>query len=176
MARAAWMGGWVIVAGLSVVSLGAAGRDVPLVEAVKASNTTAVRTLIQQRTDVNSPETDGTTALHWAARRDALDAADLLIRAGANVKAVNRYGVTPLALACLNGNAAMIDRLLKAGADATASIGEGETMLMIAARTASLNILRAFTAPERAGSCFLTGASIARSNCSAQAHHGRIFL
>ena len=34
---------------------------------------------------------------------DDLEAAELLIRAGANVRATNRYGVAPLALACLNG-------------------------------------------------------------------------
>ena len=49
------------------------------------------------------------------------EVADLLIRAGANVKAANREGVTPLAMASLYGNAAMIDRLLKAGADAKAA-------------------------------------------------------
>ena len=47
--------------------------------------------------------------------------ADRLIRAGADVKAANRYGVTPLSLACINGNAAMIEKLLKAGADANAA-------------------------------------------------------
>ena len=76
-----------------------------------------MRALLQQRVDVNTPEADGTTALHWAAHRDDLDTVDLLIRAGANVKAANRYGVTPLSLACENGNAAIVERLLKAGAD-----------------------------------------------------------
>ena len=59
-----------------------------------------------------------------------------LLRAGANVNALNRYGVTPLALAATNGNAG--DRssaLLKAGADANAALPEGETVLMTAART-----------------------------------------
>jgi ankyrin repeat protein len=32
---------------------------------------------------VNSPEPDGTTALHWAVRADDLDTADRLIKAGA---------------------------------------------------------------------------------------------
>ena len=36
------------------------------------------------------------TALHWAAHWDDLDTAKLLLRAGANAKAANRYGVTPL--------------------------------------------------------------------------------
>ena len=53
--------------------------------------------------------------------RTISDMADRLIRAGADVKAANRYGVTPLSLACINGNAAMIEKLLKAGADANAA-------------------------------------------------------
>lgn len=54
-----------------------------------------------------------------------LEIADLLIAAGANVKAATRYNITPLSLACTNGNATLIERLLKAGADAdsTSEIG-----------------------------------------------------
>ena len=79
---------------------GAAARDVPLVEAVKAADTAAVRALLAQRIDVDTPEVDGTTALHWAAYQGDLDIAQLLLRAGANADTPNRYAVTPLALAC----------------------------------------------------------------------------
>ena len=61
----------------------------------------------QQQADVNAAEADGTTALHWAVHRDDLATVDLLLSAGANVEAANRYGVTPLHLAATNGNAAM---------------------------------------------------------------------
>ena len=53
------------------------------------------------------------TALHWATYQDDLEIAELLVRAGANVKAANRYGVTPLSLACTNGNGAMVELLLE---------------------------------------------------------------
>ena len=68
----------------------------------------AVRTLLQQKADVNAPQVDGATALHWAIYRDDAEMVDLLIRAGANVKAANRDGVTPLAMASLYGNPSMI--------------------------------------------------------------------
>lgn len=85
--------------------------------------------------DINAPEADGTTPLHWAVRADDLAKVNKLLAAGADAKAANRYGVTPLYLACQNANAAIIERLLKAGADPNAVSTEGETALMTVART-----------------------------------------
>ena len=65
-----------------------------------------MRALLQKTPDVNARQADGTTALHWAVHRDSVEIVDLLIRAGAQVSAANRYGVTPLSLACTNGSAA----------------------------------------------------------------------
>jgi uncharacterized protein len=93
-----------------------------------------LRALLQQHADVNAPQIDGATALHWAVYRDDLDAADVLIAAGARVDAANREAFTPLAMASLYGNAPMIERLLEAGADATQRLANGETLVMLAAR------------------------------------------
>jgi hypothetical protein len=57
---------WWLVTALSVASLGAAGNPARLVDAVKSGDAAAIRAFIQQRVDVNAPESDGTTALHWA--------------------------------------------------------------------------------------------------------------
>jgi ankyrin repeat protein len=94
----------------------------------------AVRKLLAQKADVNAPQVDGGTALHWAVYRDDLELADILLRAKASVKAANRVGMTPLAMAALYGRPAMIDRLLKAGADAKELTANGETTVMFAAR------------------------------------------
>src|SRR5207247_4812253 len=85
--------------------------------------------------DVNSLRPDGTTALHWAVRADDLQKVEQLLRAGANAKIADRYGVTPLYLASVNGNTTMIRRLLDAGADPNSVDPAGETILMTAART-----------------------------------------
>jgi len=119
---------------LSAASLAVAG-DLRLAEAVKNKDHAALRALLQQHADVNGAQTDGTTALAWAAHWDDLEAADLLIGAGANASAANDYGVTALSLACTNGSAAMVEKLLKAGADSNAAQRSGETQLMTCART-----------------------------------------
>jgi ankyrin repeat protein len=128
-----------------ITSVGAAGAEMSLVQAVKAGDRNAVRTLLK-RGPADVAEADGTTALHWAVRADDLETARLLIRAGANVKATNRHGMTPLALAALNGSATMIEALVKAGADPNAALPEGETVVMTAARTGRPDALRVLLA------------------------------
>ena len=45
----------------------------PLVDAVKARDKATVLKLLQQKVNVNTPEVDGTTALHWAVEQDDTD-------------------------------------------------------------------------------------------------------
>ena len=131
---------------LVVLSGGALDAAESLVDAVKQGHTSTVRALLDQHVDVNAPEGDGSTALHWAVRTDQLETARWLIGAGATVATENRYGVRSLLLACINGNAAMIELLLDAGADVNTSSHERETALMTAARagaTAAVRVLLA---------------------------------
>ena len=114
-----------------------------LIEAVRAGDGAAIRALLQQRVDVNVPEPDGTTALHWAAHRGDLSAVDLLLGAGANVTAANLFGITPLSLAVENGSRAVVDRLLKRGAAPNTRVKGGETALMSAARAGRTDAVRA---------------------------------
>ncbi len=136
---------FVLIA-LLFVSIRTADAQSRLIDAIKASDSSAVRALLDARVDVNAVQPDGTTALHWAVDRDATEIVQQLIRAGANVKATNRYGATPLWLASLNGNAATIGMLLEAGADPGAASEEGETALMVAARTGRLDAVNALLA------------------------------
>ena len=66
---------------------------------------------------------------------DDAEAVRLLLKAGADAKAANRYGVTPLSLACTDGNTAIVELLLEAGADPNGTLPGGETALMTASRT-----------------------------------------
>jgi uncharacterized protein len=125
----------------SVAGLSAAG-DQRLVEAVKAGRKDVVRTLMQQRVDVNAAQPDGTTPLHWAAQRDDVDTAVLLLGAGARANVANDFAVTPLSLACTNASAAMVDVLLRSGADPNVALPTGETPLMTAARTGNPKVVK----------------------------------
>ena len=78
-----------------------------------------------------------------------------VIRAGANINAVSKYGVTPFALAADQGSTAVLDLLMKAGAkpnDAVNFVNSGETPLMHAARSAKVDAVRLLAragAPDR---------------------------
>jgi ankyrin repeat protein len=125
----------------ATIGLAGANADLRLIDAVKSHNAEAVRTLVG-RVDVNTRQPDGATALHWAAHNDDQPAADLLIRAGANVNAANELGATPLWLAAAQGSAAMVAKLLDAGANPNVALEEGETPLMAAARTGTLEAVK----------------------------------
>src|SRR5438105_5054938 len=135
----------------------AATADLRLIQAVKNRDVESVRALLKgrpARIDVNAAQGDGATALHWAAHRDDLAIADLLIRAGARANVVNDLGITPLHLACTNRSAAMVERLLaasagdeqsatlllKAGADPNDSQPDGVTALVLAVHSANSGV------------------------------------
>src|ERR1700752_559433 len=79
----------ILLLAAAQVSVSAAGADVRLIKAVRGKDVAAVRALIKQRVDVNAPQGDGATALHWAAHVDDLTIADVLIRAGARAAVAN---------------------------------------------------------------------------------------
>ena len=133
---------WLAVT-VSAFSIGAARDDAPLADAVQHGDKQAVQSLLKARADVNAPQSDGATALHWAAYLDDAETTALLIRAGAKVDSPNNYGVTPLALAATSGNAAIISLLLKGGADPNRTVRAGETPLMFAARTDRADAVKA---------------------------------
>jgi uncharacterized protein len=117
---------------VSVIAPAASSADVRLLDAVIKRDRNAVRELLKNRTDVNSAQPDGSTALMLAAERNDAEIADLLIRARANVNAANEYGATALSVACATGNVALIEMLLDARADPNARLLSGETPLMTA--------------------------------------------
>lgn len=116
--------------------------DLRLVEAAKNQDQQQIRTLLNQRADVNVRSEDGSTALLWAAHWNDLATAGLLIRAGADANAANDLRMTPLSQACTNGSAPFVELLLNAGANPNAPIATGETPIMTCARTGNADAVR----------------------------------
>jgi ankyrin repeat protein len=135
-----------VVSGFGRTGVATAAIDLRLLQAVKSGDIESVRGLLKQHVDVNAPQGDGATALHWASHRDDLTIADLLIRSGARPNAVDDVGTTPLHLACTNRSASMVERLLRAGASANAALLNGETVLMTCARTGDTAAVKALLA------------------------------
>src|SRR5215469_3714218 len=127
---------------LLAVGASAAGRS-EVADAAMHGDKPAIRALLEKKTDVNTPQIDGTTALHWGVRANDLELTDMLLRAGARVSAANQSGATPMLLAAMNGNAAILERLIQAGADPNAPLSQtGDTALMMAARTGKVDAVQ----------------------------------
>lgn len=134
---------------LTATCLSAAGQDLRLVDAMKRRDLPKLQALLSQGVDVDVPQGDGATALHWAVYWDEEAAVDQLVAARANVNAVNDLGVTPLFLACSNVSGAIVKKLLAAGADpnrAATPTTTAETPLMAAARAGAVEVVRALLA------------------------------
>jgi ankyrin repeat protein len=123
-----------------------AATDEALAEFAQRQEWSKVAALVAKQVDVNAPQPDGTTALHWAAHWNDLKTAELLIGAGANVNALTRTGVSALSLACENGNAEIVVRLLDAGANANITEVGGMTPLMVAGQAGNLDAVKALIA------------------------------
>ena len=127
---------------LGVAAAFAASADSRLADAAMRGDKEAVTALLSDRSHINTPQNDGTTALHWAVRKGDLATVQALIKAGADVKAANRYGVTPIGIAAIDGNPGIIASLLAAGVDPNSANAGGETALMTAARTGKIDAVK----------------------------------
>lgn len=136
MRRRLMAGGLVGILGACTLSVVLTAQQGPtaVVEAAMQGRRDTVRTLLKDGADVNAAQGDGMTALHWAAMKNDVELAQMLVYAGANVRATTRLGgYTPLLLAAKHGGAPLVSVLLKAGADPKAATSTGTTPLMLAA-------------------------------------------
>ncbi len=87
-----------------------------------------------------TPDTtpDGGTPLMQAAFEGDVAGAQRLLKAGADVNAMNLYGVDAMLLAAEASNTPLIQVLLKAGAKATSANLDGETALHLVARAGNV--------------------------------------
>ena len=116
------------------ITLNAANTTVA--DAAKSGDATAVKALLKQGVDVNAAQGDGMTALHWAATNGDVAITQMLLSAGANVRATTRLGgITALHLATQGGQAQVAAALIAGGAEPNLATALGATPLMLAARS-----------------------------------------
>ncbi len=137
LAAAAIASGNVVVA-----SAVAAPAPSDVADAVMQRDSARLQALLKAHSDVNAPQPDGSTALHWAAYEGDAHLAAVLLAAGAHPNAVTDTKMTPLLLACEAGKPELVEELLRGGADPNRTLGGGETPLMMAARTGSVPVLK----------------------------------
>jgi ankyrin repeat protein len=122
-----------LVALLLAITMSAAATA-PVADAAMAKDRETVKTLLKNGADVNAAQGDGMTALHWAARNGDVELAQMLLYAGANVKATTRLGgYTALMMAADLGHADVVKALIAGGSDVKAANALGTTPLMLAA-------------------------------------------
>jgi ankyrin repeat protein len=126
---------------------GAAPPEAPVADAAMRGDATEVRTLLRSGADVNAAQGDGMTALHWAAELDDAGMAEILLAAGANVRAVTRLGdYTPLHVAARARAGGVARALLVGGADPEARTSTGgATPLHFAAESGAEDVVAALT-------------------------------
>jgi ankyrin repeat protein len=122
------------------LALGTAYADSTLADLIQAGRRSEAFRLIEDGTDINAAQNDGTTPLHWAVYRKDIDLVERLLAEGANAAVANRFGSTPLSEAVKVADVALVDALLEAGADPESSNRDGQTALMLAARTGSVEV------------------------------------
>jgi ankyrin repeat protein len=134
----------LVALAILVLTLSAtAGAEKSLVaDAAMRGDKAAIQKLLAQKADVNAPQADGATALHWAVFHGDKELVQQLVRAGANVAAANRDGATPMWLASVLGNASILSALIEGGADPNEKMPLGRTPLMVAARTGKVDAMK----------------------------------
>jgi uncharacterized protein len=134
---------YCIAPGLLLLSALCSAAPSQVADAAERGDKPALRVLLEKKADVNAPQVDGTTALHWAVRANDLELTEMLLRAGARPSIANQSDATPMLLAAMNGNAAILERLIQAGADSNAPLSHtGDTALMMAARTGKVDAVK----------------------------------
>ena len=129
---------------LLLVASAATPPDSPVADAAMRGDMDEVRELLRSGADVNAPQSDGVTAMHWAAENGDAALARVLVYAGANVGPLTRNDAyTPLHMAARGGHAEVIGLLVEAGADpAAATSSTGVTAMHLAAKAGSGEAIR----------------------------------
>lgn len=114
----------------------------PLIDAVIDGDSQKVNNLLQTEENINQPDSEGWTALHWAVQASDVETSKALLKAGANPNIENNYGVIPLMTAAGDGNLKIIQMLLGTDADIDYQDQDGWTPLMYAVSSEQIDAVQ----------------------------------
>lgn len=121
----------------------------PFHSAVREGHKDIVQLFLDSKWDLNSRNNNQETPLHVAAYSSLL-IVELLLKAGANVDAIDEDGETPLSFAARMGSAEIVKALLNAGANIEAKDNNGETPLYRASYNGRVGVVKELLASSPA--------------------------
>lgn len=101
--------------------------------------------LVQNNAEVNSPDFDGDTPLHFAVMNNNLEAVEYLLENGANTNVKNKDGITPLHIAVKEKNYDITGKLLAADADRNTKDIDGVSALDIVKASNDVDLFKLFS-------------------------------
>ncbi len=117
----------------AIESQSALTKESLLQSAIRMGQIEEVKKLLEDGADVNHLFPDGISYLHVAVVNNQPEIVDLLLKANANVNAVDPgTGATPLHLAALYGRVDIATKLIKKGADVNANMKLNISPLLVA--------------------------------------------
>jgi len=114
----------------AALALTTRAKNMDIVQAAKEGQIADVKFVLQHAPEkVNDKDKDGYTALHWAAQKNSLEVAEVLVAANANVDIVNNPGETALDLAAFKNSLKVAKVLVAANANVDFKNNLGYTAL-----------------------------------------------
>ena len=101
--------------------------------------------LVQNNAEINSPDFDGDTPLHFAVMNNNAETVAYLLENGANTNVKNKDGITPLHIAVKEKNYDITGRLLSAGADRNTKDIDGISALDIVKAGNDVDLFKLFS-------------------------------
>lgn len=132
----------------------AAAKSTALFRAASDGDISRIKALLAGGANVNAKDTDGWSALVFAAVWDRVAVAKTLLAANADVNAQTKDGMTALMVAAIRGNLEMAELLLSALADKALRNAQGDTAEQMAAEQGHLALAAKLSARLEPGIVF----------------------
>jgi ankyrin repeat protein len=113
-----------------------------LIKAAGVGNILKVKELVEQRANINEKDSQGNSALCFAATRSHREVVTFLLSQGAEVDNPASNGLTPLMAASRNGWEDIVEMMISKGAKVNAEATNGMTPLIHAASGGNANVVR----------------------------------